>query len=99
MFQIKKCVYCSLQRKTKRGRSKSEEDHTETGDADAKNGETEEVTPGTRADGGVKEGSGGNGDSHSNNDEEWDSKSGERNEKIKIDTVIGFIYKIYRIYC
>ena len=90
---MKTCLYHSLQRKVKRGKSISEEDRTKGGDADAKNAETEEVAAGDQADSGVKETSGGNGDSHSNNEEDWDSKSGETNTKIKIGTTAGSIHK------
>ena len=63
-----------MQRKAKRGKSISEE-NPETGEGTTNDLEKEEKEV-ARTEGSAKEGSAVNGDSHSNNDEEWDSKSG-----------------------
>ena len=65
-------IYAPLQRRAKRGKSISEE-NPKIGDETTKDLEKE---TGARNEGSAKEGSAVNADSHSNNDEEWDSKSG-----------------------
>ena len=67
-----------LQRKAKREKSISEDNTAVTNeDADPSCGAGTEGAEQTAADATAKEGATAPGDSHSNNEEEWDSKSGD----------------------